>query len=111
MNGAYLVRTLLVTQLIVLACGCVSVEWSRDSRQSPPPPQATSVLIEGRSSLAETLDLMGAPLDVYEYRQTSVALAYGLYGSDSKGIRVSVPVYQQVSASVSMAPPSFMLVR
>ena len=85
---------------LALAPGCVAVRWTRDARQSPPPDQAEVVLVEGTTTLHEALATLGAPLGVYEYRQTGMALAWGWYRGDSKGLRVSVPVYQNVSASV-----------
>lgn len=85
---------------LALAPGCVAVSWARDARQSPPPPQTEVVLIEGSTRLHDALAMLGAPLGVYEYRQTGMALAWGWYRGDSKGLRVSVPVYEQFSASV-----------
>lgn len=98
-------RALGITLLLALAQGpgCVAVRWTRDARQSPPPPQAEVVLVEGRTTLHEALAMLGAPLGVYEYRQTGMALAWGWYRGDTKGLRVSVPVYQNVSASVDYA--------
>lgn len=81
------------------ASGCLSVEWSRSSRQSPPPEGALESLQVGATTLKDALDLLGAPLDAYEHRETGIALAYGWHQADSKGLRVSVPVYERASAS------------
>jgi hypothetical protein len=80
--------------------GCIGLEWSRESRNSPPPAGALETLEIGRTTLKDALDLLGAPLDAYEYRQTGVALAYGWYRHDAKGVRVTLPVYERASASV-----------
>jgi hypothetical protein len=85
---------------LALVPGCVAVSWTRDARQSPPPARSEVVLVEGSTRLHEALAMLGAPLAVYEYRQTGMALAWGWYRGDSKGLRVSVPVYEQFSASV-----------
>jgi hypothetical protein len=96
------VRAIGLSLLTTLALGpgCVAVSWTRDARQSPPPPTAEVQLVEGKTTLDDSLAMLGAPLGVYEYRQTGMALAWGWFRGDSKGLRVSVPVYQNVSASV-----------
>lgn len=85
---------------LVLA-GCVSVGWSRDRRHEPLPEGVIETLEPGRSTLAECLESLGAPLYVWEYRGDGAALAWGWNDEDRKGVSVSVPVYDQVSASLS----------
>jgi len=96
------VRPSLLTLALALALApaCLSAEWTRESRQSPPSALARQTLSPGSTALSDALELLGAPLDVYEYRQTGLALAYGWYRSDAKGLRVSVPIYERASASV-----------
>jgi len=73
------VRPFLLALPLALAPSCVTVDWSRESRSSPPPQDATDVLVEGRSTLHDALALLGAPLHVYEYKQLGAALVYGWY--------------------------------
>ena len=92
-------RIALAACAVAWSCSCISVDWTRGSRQSPPPKGAIAALQVGTSTLQDALDLLGAPLDTYEYRETGMALAYGWHRSDAKGLRVSVPLYERASAS------------
>jgi hypothetical protein len=93
-------RLALAALALTVAGGCLSFEWSRHSRQSPPPAGALESLQVGSTTLKDALDLLGAPLDAYEHRETGIALAYGWHQSDAKGARASVPVYDRASASM-----------
>ncbi|MFN0008148.1 MAG: hypothetical protein ACKVXR_09595 [Planctomycetota bacterium] len=93
-------RGLLLLLPLVLA-GCISVGWSRDRRHEPLPEGAIETLEPGRSTLAECLERLGAPLYVWEYKGDGAALVWGWNDEDRKGISVSVPVYEQASASLS----------
>jgi hypothetical protein len=97
------VRIALAAFAVAWACSCISVDWTRGSRQAPPPKAAVEALQVGTSTLKDALDLLGAPLDAYEYRETGMALAYGWHRSDKKGLRVSVPLYDRASASADFS--------
>jgi hypothetical protein len=96
-------RIALAALVAAWACSCISVNWVRGSRQSPPPKGALDALQVGQSTFQDALDLLGAPLDAYEYRETGMALAYGWHRSDTRGLRVSVPVYDHASASADFS--------
>ena len=51
--------------------------------------------------MADCLAALGAPLYVWEYKGDGAALAWGWSDENRKGISVSVPVYEQASASLS----------
>ena len=87
--------------LSLFLAGCVSVSWTRDRRHEPLPKGAIPALEPGRSTLSECLETLGAPLYVWEYKGDGAALAWGWSDENSKGISVSVPVYEQASASLS----------
>jgi hypothetical protein len=94
------VRGLLLLLPLALA-SCVSFSWSRDRRHEPLAKDAIQGLEPGRSTLAECLEALGAPLHVWEYKGDGAALAWGWNDEDRKGISLSIPVYEQASASLS----------
>jgi hypothetical protein len=89
-----------VLLLPLLLAGCVSGSWMRDRGHQPIPDAAIESLAPG-STLAECLGALGAPLYVWEYKGDGAALAWGWIDGDRKGISLSVPVYEQASASFS----------
>ena len=92
----------MLPMLLPLAlASCVSFGWSRDRRHAPPPAGAIGTLAPGRSTLSECLDTLGAPLYVWEYKGDGAALAWGWNDERQKGVSVSIPLYEQTSASVS----------
>jgi len=99
LSARAVLRLALAGFVVALSSACISVEWRRDSRQSPPPEGAVESFQIGATTLQDALDLLGAPLDAYEYRETGMALAYGWYHAVSKGVRITVPVYDRASAS------------
>ena len=87
--------------LPLLLAGCVSVSWTRDRRHEKPPREAILALEPGRATLAERLATLGAPLYLWEYKGDGAALAWGWADVQSKGVSLSIPVYEQTSASFS----------
>lgn len=82
-----------------LTAGCVSVNWERESRFTPPDEQSLDGLQAGESGLGHCLDALGAPLWVWEYDGDGVALAYGWLEERRWNINVSAPVSDSLSAS------------
>jgi len=81
---------------------CISLNWERQSFDRPVVPEVLASLQSERSDLAHCLELLGAPLWVWEHseeRRDGAALAYGWLESRDLGLRVSVPVADRVSAS------------
>lgn len=97
MNGA---RGFVLFLPLALA-SCVSFGWSRDLRHAPPAAGTIEALEVGRSTLADCLQALGAPLYVWEYKGDGAALAWGWADEQHKGVSVSIPLYQQTSASLS----------
>lgn len=87
--------------LPLLLASCVSFTWSRDRRHEPPPEGAIETLVPGQSTLAECLEALGAPLYLWEYKGDGAALAWGWTDENRKGVAVSIPLYEQTSASFS----------
>lgn len=93
-------RGLLFLLPFVLA-GCLSVSWSRDRRHEPLRKSVIAALEPGRSTLAECLETLGAPLYVWEYKGDGAALAWGWNDERELGVKVSVPFSEQASVSLS----------
>lgn len=91
----------LLLLLVPLLPGCLSCGWRRATSFSPPPRDAIAALVPGRSTLADCLELLGAPLHVWEHKGEGAALAWGWAESSGWGLSLSVPVYRQASASLS----------
>jgi len=91
----------LLLLLPLLLASCVSFTWFRDHRQEPLPKGAIETLVPGKSTLAECMQTLGAPLYLWEYRGDGAALAWGWDDTHSKGVAVSIPVYDQTSVSAS----------
>jgi hypothetical protein len=88
--------------LLPLCAGCLSVTWERESRYSPATSGAIAHLEPGKSGLGECLADLGAPLWVWEHVEAgrpAAALAYGWFDERDFGVRVSVPVTENYSAS------------
>jgi len=88
--------------LLPLCVGCVSLTWERESRHTPVSAASISRLESGRSDLGECLAELGAPLWVWEHVEggrPAAALAYGWFDERDFGVRVSVPVSDNFSAS------------
>lgn len=86
----------------LLGAGCVDVGWNRTVRFEPPPPGATARLHDGAEGLQECLDLLGAPLWVWDTptgEGQGFALAYGWYEERGWSVAVSYPVADYVNAS------------
>jgi hypothetical protein len=83
-------QALLSGLLCLLAGGCLSIEWSRTSRSREV--AEFSQLEVGGSDLRQALELLGAPLWVYEHRVHGAALVYGRSVFDTQGFNISVPL-------------------
>ena len=96
-------RIVLVPPVLLALCAsCVTFSWERESRHAPVPDVAIARLQAGRSDLDQCLAEFGAPLWVWEHVERgspAAALAYGWFDERSLGMRVSVPVSEQFSAS------------
>jgi hypothetical protein len=98
------VRGTLPALLACAASACVQVSWSRESHDAPLPAAADAGFTRGETDLAECLELLGAPLWVWEHDPGGgaggAALAYGWFDERNLGFRASVEVYRGASASV-----------
>lgn len=81
------------------AASCVSFSFRRATRETPIQDAELELLAPGRTEIGEVLDRFGAPLFVWEYKGDGAALAYGALRDHERGIRVSVPVANEFSAS------------
>jgi len=97
-----LTRRAALVLALALGPACVSVSWQRESRHHPVPRAAVQRLVAGESDLGQCLELFGAPLWVWEHVEggrQAAALAYGWSDERDFGLRVSVPVTENYSAS------------
>lgn len=90
-----------------LACSaCVSVGYQRQLIERKPEPRALEQLAPGATDLADVLERLGAPLDVWEGAGGSPVLAYAGLKSAEWTFTVSVEVYQGQSATYSYSDAS-----
>lgn len=94
-----MLRTLL---WLPLCASCATFSWERESRHAPVAAAAIARLQADRSGLADCLAEFGAPLWVWEHVErgrAAAALAYGWFDEQDFGLRFSVPVSENFSAS------------
>jgi hypothetical protein len=89
----------VVCTLLLLA-SCVSVEWRREHQLERPSNEVLLALAPDEMGLGECLELLGAPLFVWE-QADGAALAWGWFEGEIWGGSVSVPVSELYSASLS----------
>ena len=87
-------RALPALLLVLLASGCLSVNWARSTNAEGLDPR-WSELRPGTATLEDALDVLGAPLYVYEYEVRGAVLVWGRGRADDKGFNVSMPVTDQ----------------
>ena len=98
---AGIVRSLAgILALSMLSSSCVRVAWSRGRAQRPIPAEEHAGLVAGSSDLAACLQRFGAPLYVWEERIDDTVLAWGWNESFGWGVNVSIPLAQQLSATL-----------
>ena len=79
---------------------CLSYSWSREEAMVPVADENLAALQTG-ASLEECLDVLGAPLYLWEYRETGVALAWGSSSTGNHGFSLSIPLSEKASGSVN----------
>ncbi|HVS19432.1 MAG TPA: hypothetical protein VMT18_12580, partial [Planctomycetota bacterium] len=87
-------RALPALFLALLVSGCLSVNWTRSTNAERLDPRWTE-LQPGSSTLEDALELLGAPLYVYEYAVRGAVLVWGRGRADDKGFNVSVQLTDQ----------------
>ncbi len=80
--------------------GCFSWSWTREEIELPIIEESLAQLEYG-ASLDECLEQLGAPLYLWEYRKTGIALAWGSLSRRDLGLSVSVPISDQASGSIN----------
>ena len=85
--------------LLVLLPGCLSGSWRRETRHEPPPRGALRSLVVGESDLGDALEVLGAPLWVWEAPADGMAVAYGWLERRGFSLNLSVPVTRDLNAS------------
>jgi hypothetical protein len=92
-------RAALLVLCLGLA-GCITFQLERNNQFAPVDKAALESLRPGETTLAECLELFGAPLWVREHRTYGLELAYGWHKNVDWGISASVPLTDYYSASV-----------
>lgn len=95
-------RVAALAALALLGTSCVSANWSRVRRYEVIPEERLAALPE-EATLGDCLELLGAPLVVWEDRAGGVAVAYGWFRAKGLGVGVNVPVARSLAASVDYA--------
>jgi len=99
--GQGIARSIAVL-LAALACSsCVSFTWQRTVAFEPVSADAVESLRAEQSDVREVLGKLGAPIYVWEGMNRETVLAYGSLNERQVGFRVSVPVFDNMSASLS----------
>ena len=94
-----MIRRGLWLAVLALLSGCVV--YVRSQRDEPLPLAALEDLAPGRS-LADCLAALGAPNQVFEHAGDGAALLWSWSDTDDWSVDVSVPVYEQASASFDL---------
>ncbi len=85
--------------LVLVSAGCLSVAWTRETENGPPPQHALAELELERSDLDDALAVLGAPVAAWEWTDGGIALAWGWSREKNLGLSLSVPLYKSASAS------------
>jgi len=96
-HGAWLLAALLTLS----STGCVSGRWVRESADTPIPLATLSKIEVHSSTLQDVLDLLGAPLEVWEFDRTAAAVAYGWFESHLYNVKFSYKVHPGNSADIN----------
>ena len=95
--GTSLAGMLVIGALIQTSC--ISVQWTRSTLDESIPDERIASFSIGESSLHDALDVMGAPLYVWELPRGHAALAWGWFGMRDWGLKLSVPTEVAVDPS------------
>ena len=87
--------------LLMPLASCLTGNLMRIQRNDVVPATATAEWVAGSTTLAECLDQLGAPLDVWAVPDGGILMAW--YGSDNSGwsLTFSAPVGQALDVSAS----------
>lgn len=90
--------------MLLPALGCVRASYDQVSFNEPIASAQVQALQPGRDDLGSCLEVLGAPVDVFEYRvaddgTSGMALVWFWQHEVGWGLRVSAPVARNASAS------------
>jgi hypothetical protein len=77
---------------LLASCGCITGGYYRQQLFAPVTRANLARLEPGKSTLGDALEVLGAPLLVWEWQGDGAALAWGWRDSARWGFSVSVPV-------------------
>ncbi|MCA8966619.1 MAG: hypothetical protein H6838_09140 [Planctomycetes bacterium] len=80
--------------------GCLS--YHRTRIDEPLPDAALAELVDGRTTLGQCLQVLGAPTAVLEYRGDGMALVWSWQDEDQWGLEVSLPVSDQANVNFNL---------
>jgi hypothetical protein len=96
-----IVSTLALFLGAIACSSCVSFNWERTIAFEPVSADGVESLRVGQSDVSEVLAKLGAPIYVWEGMNQETVFAYGSLNERNLGFRVSVPVFDNMSASLS----------
>lgn len=80
---------------------CVTFVWTRERRFEPLRKDALEGFEDGRTTFAECLQRLGAPLYVWEYKVDGAAIAWGAADEDAKRVAVTIPLTARYNPTFS----------
>jgi len=80
---------------------CISFQWGRGRVYTRPAVERMHELVPGESDLADCLERLGAPNEVWEADGERVALVWWWIDAKTWGLSISVPVLDQASVSAA----------
>jgi hypothetical protein len=85
----------------LLSAGCVTVRWERLHHNEAATAAEIAAVVPGSMDLARALELLGAPLFVWELPHGDFALAYGWTQDLALGATITLPTSRALSPSYS----------
>jgi len=82
--------------------GCINLTFSREHIDEPVPVAVLESLVEGNDDLGTCLQRLGAPYDVFEYRDQGMALLWVWRDKDGFGLELSSPIENTSNVSFTL---------
>ncbi|MFT7485561.1 MAG: hypothetical protein ACI9F9_001411 [Candidatus Paceibacteria bacterium] len=86
--------------LVLLTPSCLRLLWGRTQIHWPVPESSHEDLCDPEATMTECLERLGAPLYVWEEPSDRVALAWGWHAGTEWGANLSIPLAQELSATL-----------
>lgn len=98
-----MIRALLAVLICVGLASCVQFGYRRQIIERKPDAELLEQFVAGQARLGDVLEVLGAPLEVFEGASGAPVITYGGLRSAGWDLSVSAPVSDYASASVTYA--------